>query len=352
MHLSDGLLWIEKDAFKECLSLLSINIPASVLHIHADAFRNCPHLHNVAISPHYEGVIYRDDHLPAVFLEELFPASYFQVAGRWNEYDVSLHALCFFHTRQGAEAIQYNNPMKWMDEHTGELSLEDYSEQDHLSMTPLHVLACSGTHDINLYRRIIDCCPDAMIATDNWGETPLEYVMLSAAPMDILHFFFNMHKQEWGVLPLDFGDMINRLLKLYKSAEFIRQCIQAQRTYFPEIEVNWQAIVNDSMIPFDKYESVFRKTPITVFRVIVEASVSSRPVCMSLEHQCIIDDWISKLMLIQDNPRRYVSAKQVNKFVHRMQGLRSREFPWILIDWSVTVRNLMLNCFRSVKDLL
>lgn len=327
IHLSDGIMAIERDAFKECLSLLSINIPASVFRMHEYAFENRPHLRNVAISPHSDVFIYRNNGPGALdALNNPFPAPFFTVKGRWKDYGVSLHALCFFHARQGAEAIEYNYPMKWLDEHSRDLSSKDYSEEDCLRMTPLHVLACSGTHDINLYRRIIDCYPDAMIATDDWGETPLGYIMLSAAPMDLLHFFFNMHKQEWGCLPFDFGKMINRL-KLYKSAEFIRQCIYAQRTYFPELEVNWQEIVEDSMILFDKYESVFRKTPITVFRVLVEDSVSSRPVCMSIEDQRTIDNWISKLMMIQDNPSKYVSAKQLNKFVHRIQGLRNREIP-------------------------
>jgi len=76
-------------------------------------------------------------------------------------------------------------------------SSKDYTEPDCLGMvTPLHIVACSGTHGINFYRQIVDDCPDAMISTDIWGETPLGYAMLSRAPNDVIHYFFEMHKQK------------------------------------------------------------------------------------------------------------------------------------------------------------
>lgn len=321
VHLSDGLQWIGRDAFRECLSLLSINIPASVVGIHVDAFGNCHHLHGVAIAR--QSKMEYNDHYPGIF-EELSSVEFWNIYGRWEKYP--LHAMCFYHSRQEAESRQYNNdPVKWLDEHADELSLGDYAEVDCLGMTALHVLACSGTHNLHLYRRLIDNCPEAMIVTDYWGKTPLDYVLLSTAPEDVLHFFFNMHKQKWGALPFDFGTIINRL-KFYKSAECIRQYIHAQRTYFPELEVNWQEIVDNSMI-FNKNEAAFQKTPITVFRVLAEASASSRDVCMSLEHQRAIDDWISKLMLIHDDPHKYLSGKQLNQFVRRIHGFRDREIP-------------------------
>lgn len=197
-------------------------------------------------------------------------------------------------------------------------SSKDYTEPDCLGMvTPLHIVACSGTHGINFYRQIVDDCPDAMISTDIWGETPLGYAMLSRAPNDVIHYFFEMHKQKWGELPFDFGKKI-KILALCKSAEFIRQIIQAQRTYFSELVVNWQEIVDEFMI-FNKYKSVFQKIPISMFRVLAEASAFSLPVCVNLEDQQKIDDWIDRLMLIHAYHTEHLSRKQLLSFMDRLE---------------------------------
>ncbi len=105
VHLSDGIMAIERDAFKECLSLLSINIPASVFRMNEHAFENCPHLRNVAISPHSDVLIYRD-HFQGGALNKPFPANFYAVKGRWKDFGVSLHALCFYHSRPGAKASE------------------------------------------------------------------------------------------------------------------------------------------------------------------------------------------------------------------------------------------------------
>ncbi len=301
-----------------CISLLSINIPPSVLEIDEDAFKNCRLLRNVAISPETDLMEYIPFPNPRMF-PALSESLFYEVIGGSREWDcMPLHAFCFYHSRQEAQAKEYNsNPLEWLDENEGWMVSEDYSEVDGLGMTPLHILACSGTHDIRLYHRIFDVCPDALTVKDKWGETPLGYALLSGAPKDVLHFLLKMHKQTWGIFPFDFGKKIKHLA-LCKSAECIRGIIQAQRTYFPELEVNWHQIVNKSM-QSESNESIYCKTPISVFRVLVEASVSSRMVCMSLDQQHCIDEWIAKLMLIYSNPPKYFSRNRLVPFLYHLK---------------------------------
>jgi hypothetical protein len=73
----------------------------------------------------------------------------------------NLHRLCFYYSRHEAQAKEYKyyDPLEWaiwLDDNKGELDPEEIFEVDCLRMTALHVLACSGMHDLRLYRRIVD----------------------------------------------------------------------------------------------------------------------------------------------------------------------------------------------------
>ena len=43
------------------------------------------------------------------------------------------------------------------------------NQQDCLGMTPLHILACSSVHDLELYRLIVAKYPTNLITEDRWG---------------------------------------------------------------------------------------------------------------------------------------------------------------------------------------
>jgi hypothetical protein len=171
----------------------------------------------------------------------------------------------------------------------------DFVKSDCLGMTPLHVLACSGIHDLSLYRRIYEICPNAFVARDKWGDLPLAYIIWSEAPMEVLHFFLEMHRRNARTIPNDFSAVIKRLA-VFASGEHLRRVIQAQRTYFPELVVDWQSIGAGILLDFqeqnnqDGFSVVHRQT----VRVLLEASVSQRAVCMSLEHQLHIENAITQ----------------------------------------------------------
>jgi hypothetical protein len=53
-------------------------------------------------------------------------------------------------------------------------------------MTPLHILACSSVHDLEVYRVIIEKYPTNLITEDRWGALPLLYAFWGAAPTKII----------------------------------------------------------------------------------------------------------------------------------------------------------------------
>jgi hypothetical protein len=53
-------------------------------------------------------------------------------------------------------------------------------------MIPLHILACSSVHDLELYCVIVDNYPTNLITEDRWGALPLLYAFWGAAPAEII----------------------------------------------------------------------------------------------------------------------------------------------------------------------
>ena len=61
-------------------------------------------------------------------------------------------------------------------------------------MTPLHIMACSSVHKLELYRLIVENYPTNLITEDRWGALPLLYAFWGAAPAAIIQFLLDSYK--------------------------------------------------------------------------------------------------------------------------------------------------------------
>jgi hypothetical protein len=59
-------------------------------------------------------------------------------------------------------------------------------QQDCLEMTPLHILACSTVHNLELYQFMVEKYPGNLIVGDAWGATPLLYAVWGDTPSEIV----------------------------------------------------------------------------------------------------------------------------------------------------------------------
>jgi hypothetical protein len=160
---------------------------------------------------------------------------------------------------------------------------------------------------------MIEKCPDALLIQDKWGDVPLGYALLGKASIAIIDLLFATHSKRWEALPFDFGVTIERLVRLGKPAQFIRDVIWVQRTHFPSLVVDWQHVVAQSLDPHDG-----NRIPIGTFWVFVEASLSVRRYnCMSEEQRIEVDVQIQEIKHrnrvndyeeIRDMVTRYVEA--------------------------------------------
>ena len=305
VQLCEGLRTIGRRAFRKCTSLLHMNLPSTVELCGKCSFDECILLRNVAISPSSRHEL--DQYVSGAISDVI-------VWGRFD--DLPLHEMCFNHS--------IPNNIDCFQNIRQEISAQ-YVRVDVLGMTPLHVLACSGTHELRLYVAICTVHPIAMVAKDKWGETPLAYIMLSEAPLEVLHFFLESHKKLWCTMPFDFRKMIKRLAMTI-SGEYMRQIIQGQRTYFPDLQIDWQSVVSES----------YQKVPLGVFRVMLEASISAGRRCiMSLEQKMVIDN------MIYFPPERYRIDDKICFRLKRINMLQS--ICSLVVDFAKSHKELLLD---------
>ena len=303
VNLCDGLEVIGEEAFGVCTSLLRINIPGSVNSIGNAAFQDCRFLRNIVISHssalEQDGLDFFDS-----FRESFTSGD--MIKARFDH--LPIHRLCFYHSHE----VHPNT--RTLLEGLVAQCVEPRADVDCLGMTPLHVLACSGSHDLNLYEYFIECYPGAMKVEDTWGETPLDYILLSEAPDDVVNFFLRSHTKHWSdVAPFDVDKTIQRC----NSGVFLKNLIKAQRTSFPELDIDWQSIAN---------ESVNRNVPVGVYGVLVQASISSRFKRMSSDHQLEVDDRINSIAYTDEGiaPEQYADIGMlISEYVNHLHEATS-----------------------------
>ena len=157
------------------------------MEINEGAFDKCRSLRNVAFPPNAD---ISDDILSeATDLLQLF-----------GEFEQALiiRALQNRFNGQPIHKLVY-----YLSYHQGELHLliasgDELSPtgnlQDCLGMTPLHILACSSVHDLEVYRVIVENYPTNLITADRWGAVPLLYAFWGGAPHDITQFLLNSYQ--------------------------------------------------------------------------------------------------------------------------------------------------------------
>jgi hypothetical protein len=95
------------------------------------------------------------------------------------------------------------------------------NQQDCLGMTPLHILACSSVHNLEMYCLIVEKYPTNLITEVRWGATPLLYAFWGAAPAQIIDFLLESYHSlylgfefNWTMMVKTWGGLIHRRKEL------------------------------------------------------------------------------------------------------------------------------------------
>jgi hypothetical protein len=81
-------------------------------------------------------------------------------------------------------------------------------QQDCLGMTPLHIMACSIVHSLELYKLMIDKYPTNLIVVDAWGAIPLLYAIWGDAPSEVIELLINSYQSLYPDYDFNWNDML------------------------------------------------------------------------------------------------------------------------------------------------
>jgi hypothetical protein len=118
------------------------------------------------------------------------------------------------------------------------------NQQDCLGMTPLHILACSSVHNLEVYRLIIEKYPANLITEDRWGALPLLYAFWGTAPFEIIQFLLESYRSLYPDHVFNWSMMMETMGRCDTPKENIENMLRVKQVHFSEQPIDWVYLLN------------------------------------------------------------------------------------------------------------
>jgi hypothetical protein len=224
-----------------CTSLFSVEMPKNITEIKDYAFGKCHCLRNVAFPPN--AVIGNGIFNEATDLLQLF-GSIEIISELKHRFDgLLIHCAVYYESYNQGELQRLITSGNELDP-TG-------NQQDCLGMTPLHILACSSEHNLEVYRLIIEKYPTNLITVDGWGATPLLYAFWGGAPVEIIQFLLESYQSLYPGHVFNWTMMVETMGRCDTPKERIEYLLHVKQTLFPEQPINWENLLDKFAEPSD-----------------------------------------------------------------------------------------------------
>jgi hypothetical protein len=245
----------------ECITLFSLEISDNIREIRSYAFEKCYHLRNVAFP---SNAVISDD----IFFDEAMDTNMHpltdlrQLFGCFNARIISelqhrfdglpIHRIVYYLSyNQGVlqnliAAINLRSSQR----RTLRSQLDTTgNQQDCLGMTPLHILACLSTHDLELYRVIIENYPTNLVTEDRWGTLPILYAFWGAAPAEIIQFLLKSYQSFFPDYVFNWTNMVWTMGRCDTPKERIENLLSVKQMYYPEQPIDWDHLLDEFASP-------------------------------------------------------------------------------------------------------
>ena len=123
------------------------------------------------------------------------------------------------------------------------------NQQDCLGMTPLHIMACSSVHDLELYRTIVENYPTNLITEDRWGALPLLYAFWGAAPAEIIQFLLESYQSLYPGHVFNWTNMVESIGRCDAPKESIENLLRVKQMHFPNQPIDWDHLLDNFANP-------------------------------------------------------------------------------------------------------
>ena len=236
-----------------CKSIFSLEVHEDIREIKYRAFFNCSCLRNVAFPPN--AVISNDilDFFEAADLQQLFGDSSTRIIfALQHRFDgLQIHKIVYYQSyHQGVlqNLIAAIN-MRYCQRRTMRKLDPTGNQQDCLGMTPLHILACSSVHNLEMYRLIVENYPTNLITEDRWGATPLLYLFWVAAPDEIIQFLLDSYQSLYPDYVFNWTMMVETMGRCDTPKTSIENLLFVKQMYFPEQPLDWDHLLDNFASP-------------------------------------------------------------------------------------------------------
>ena len=231
-----------------CKSTFSLELPETVIEIGNGALQDTYCLRNVAFPPN--AVFGYNIFSGATDLYQLFGNSDARIISELqHRFDaLPIHKLVYYHLyHQGV--LQNLIPainMRSGQRRTLRSKLNPTGNlQDCLGMTPLHILACSSVHDLELYSVIIENYPTNLITEDRWGATPLLYAFWGAAPAEIIEFLLKSYQSFYPDHVFNWTLMVETMGRCDTPKGSIDNLLRVKEMHFPDQTIDWENLLDE-----------------------------------------------------------------------------------------------------------
>jgi hypothetical protein len=117
------------------------------------------------------------------------------------------------------------------------------NQQDCLGMTPLHILACSSEHNLEVYRLIVETYPANLITVDRWGAVPLLYAFWGGAPFEVIEFLLDSYHSLYPDNVLNWTMMVETMGQCHTPKVNIESLLCAKQMHFSEQPLDWEYLL-------------------------------------------------------------------------------------------------------------
>jgi hypothetical protein len=235
-----------------CKSMFSLELSDNIRDIERYAFCYCYCLRNVAFPP------------DAVFDENIFIVNGSNTTSDLQELFGNSEARIIHELQHRFDGLPIHKLVYYLSYHQGVLQIlvaainmrsgqrrslrvkldPTGNQQDCLGMTPLHILACSSVHDLEVYRLIVENYPTNLITEDRWGALPLLYAFWGAAPTDIIQFLLESYQLLYPGCVFDWTLMVETMGSCDTPKECIEKLLFVKQTHFPEQSIDWEYLLD------------------------------------------------------------------------------------------------------------
>jgi hypothetical protein len=326
---------------EKCKSTFSVEMPKNVTEIKYGAFQLCHCLRNVAFPPN--AVIGDDIFRDAADLLQLFGSIAEIIRNLKNRFDIlPVHSTVYYQSYDQGVLQRHIMSGNELDP-TG-------NQQDCLGMTPLHILACSSVHDLELYRVIVEKYPANLITEDRWGATPLLYAIWGDAPVEIVNFLIDSYQSLYPDHEFDWTDMVITLGRANATVDVIRNLLDVQHTLSPGYIIDWDQIIVELARAASDYEPYAYPS---TFCFLTRCSIASRVSAIGVKH--FRDDMADYWMGNKDNDFnremwRNETLTKLEYYESEYQKLRESTSLLELALWKMNIDVSTIDIFDAMGD--